>query len=227
MASKKRETVGIIGLGKFGMNVAKELASSGVNILCIDKNDYKVREILEYCEYAYVTRDLSKSNLEELGFATCSTVIICIGEEIDISVLTTLNLISLGVKKVIAKAISEDQGKILEKLGAQVIFPERDSALLLSKALLSKNIIDFISLGNDIEVSEIAANDTLTLSLFAIKFFNSLINWISHPIFSSEFSTILFLSSFFISVVDNSFCALVLFSAKAFSNLLRNSTKAS
>ena len=156
MASKKRETVGIIGLGKFGMNVAKELASSGINILCIDKNDYKVREILEYCEYAYVTRDLSKSNLEELGFATCSTVIICIGEEIDISVLTTLNLISLGVKKVIAKAISEDQGKILEKLGAQVIFPERDSALLLSKALLSKNIIDFISLGNDIEVSEIA-----------------------------------------------------------------------
>jgi trk system potassium uptake protein TrkA len=156
MATKKRETVGIIGLGKFGMNVAKELASSGVNILCIDKNDYKVREILEYCEYAYVTRDLSKSNLEELGFATCSTVIICIGEEIDISVLTTLNLISLGVKKVIAKAISEDQGKILEKLGAQVIFPERDSALLLSKALLSKNIIDFISLGNDIEVSEIA-----------------------------------------------------------------------
>lgn len=155
----KKATIGIIGLGRFGMNVAKELAGSGKSILCIDKDEDKVKEILNYCEYAYVTKDLSKSNLEELGFGTCSIVLICIGEEIDTSVLTTLNVISLGVEKVIAKAVSEDQGKILEKLGAQVIFPERDSAIQLSKVILSKNIIDFISLGNDIEVSEIAIGE--------------------------------------------------------------------
>ena len=153
---RKNATIGIIGLGRFGMSVAKELASSGKSILCIDKDENKVKEILNYCEYAYVTKDLSKANLEELGFGTCSIVLICIGEEIDTSVLTTLNVISLGVEKVISKAVSEDQGRILEKLGAQVIFPERDSAIQLSKVILSKNIIDFISLGNDIEVTEIA-----------------------------------------------------------------------
>ena len=151
---RKSNTIGIIGLGRFGMNVAKELASSGKSILCIDRDEEKVKEILNYCEYAYVTKDLSKSNLEELGFGTCSIVLVCIGEEIDTSVLTTLNVISLGVEKVIAKA-----GRILEKLGAQVIFPERDSAIQLSKVILSKNIIDFISLGNDIEVTEIAIGE--------------------------------------------------------------------
>jgi trk system potassium uptake protein TrkA len=156
---RKSNTIGIIGLGRFGMNVAKELASSGKSILCIDRDEEKVKEILNYCEYAYVTKDLSKSNLEELGFSTCSIVLVCIGEEIDTSVLTTLNVISLGVEKVIAKAVSEDQGRILEKLGAQVIFPERDSAIQLSKVILSKNIIDFISLGNDIEVTEIAIGE--------------------------------------------------------------------
>ena len=64
---RKSNTIGIIGLGRFGMNVAKELASSGKSILCIDRDEEKVKEILNYCEYAYVTKDLSKSNLEELG----------------------------------------------------------------------------------------------------------------------------------------------------------------
>ena len=56
----KKATIGIIGLGRFGMNVAKELAGSGKSILCIDKDEDKVKEILNYCEYAYVTKDLSK-----------------------------------------------------------------------------------------------------------------------------------------------------------------------
>lgn len=152
--ARKNATIGIIGLGRFGMNIAKELATSGMQILCVDKEQDKVREILNYCDYAYVTSDLSKENLIELGFDKCEIVLVCIAEEVDVSILTTLNVISLGVEKVIAKAFSEDQGRILKKLGAQVIFPERDSAMQLSKVLLSKNVIDFISLGNDIEVSE-------------------------------------------------------------------------
>ena len=151
----KNATIGIIGLGNFGMSIAKELATSGKSIICVDRNEEKVKEILNYCDHAYVTKDLSKENLEELGFSTCEIVLVSIGKEIDVSILTTLNVISLGVEKVIAKAISDDHGRILTKLGAQVIFPEKEAAIQLSKVILSKNIIDFMSLGNDIEVTEI------------------------------------------------------------------------
>lgn len=153
--NKKRDIYGIIGLGRFGMSVAKELAKSGKTILCVDRNERKVKEILEYCEYAYVTDDLSKENLEELGFSTCKTVIVCIGEKMDISVLATSYLKDMAVPTIFAKAISEDHARILENLGAKAILPEQDSANSLAKRLLSKNIIDYISLGNDIEVTEI------------------------------------------------------------------------
>lgn len=152
---KENETIGIIGLGKFGMPLAIELAKANKEIVCLDKNERKVKEMLEYTEFAYVTDDLSKQTLEELGFASCETVVICIGEKIDISVLTCVNLISLGVKKVIAKAVSEEQGSVLEQLGAEVVFPDKDSALRLSKKILSDSILEFISLSKDVEIVEV------------------------------------------------------------------------
>lgn len=147
--------IGIIGLGRFGMSLAIELAKSGKNIVCIDKDEKKIKEILQYTDYAFVSEDLSTETLEETGFKDCDTIVVCIGEKIDVSVLTTLNAISLGVKKVIAKAGSEEQGKVLERLGAEVIFPDRDSADRLAKRILSKNVLDFISLNDNIEVSKL------------------------------------------------------------------------
>ena len=114
--AKNAGTIGIIGLGRFGYSLAVELASKGKSIICIiiciDKDEKKVKEILEYTDYAYVSEDLTKETLEELGFKECETIVVCIGEKVDASILTTLNAISLGVKKVIAKAGNEEQGQV-------------------------------------------------------------------------------------------------------------------
>ena len=152
----KKSTIGIIGLGRFGMSLAIELSSKGKNVICLDKDEKKVKEVLNYTDYAYVSEDLSKETLEELGFKECDTIVVCIGEKSDISILTTLNAISLGVDKVIAKAGNEDQGKVLERLGAEVVYPDKDSADRLAKKILSHNIMDFISLNENIEIVEIA-----------------------------------------------------------------------
>ena len=152
----KKSTIGIIGLGRFGMSLAIELSSKGKNVICLDKDEKKVKEVLNYTDYAYVSEDLSKETLEELGFKECDTIVVCIGEKSDISILTTLNAISLGVEKVIAKAGNEDQGKVLERLGAEVVYPDKDSADRLAKKILSHNILDFISLNENIEIVEIA-----------------------------------------------------------------------
>ena len=153
--AKNAGTIGIIGLGRFGYSLAVELASKGKSIICIDKDEKKVKEMLEYTDYAYVSEDLTKETLEELGFKECETIVVCIGEKVDASILTTLNAISLGVKKVIAKAGNEEQGQVLERLGAEVIYPDKDSADRLAKKILSNNILDFISLNENIEIVEI------------------------------------------------------------------------
>ena len=89
-----------------------------------------------------MAEDLSKETLEDMGIQNCDTVIICIGEKIDTSILTTLNVVSLGIPQVIAKAISRDQGAVLEKIGAEVVYPERDMALRLGKRLVSNNFLN-------------------------------------------------------------------------------------
>ena len=81
--AKNAGTIGIIGLGRFGYSLAVELASKGKSIICIDKDEKKVKEILEYTDYAYVSEDLTKETLEELGFKECETIVVCIGEKVD------------------------------------------------------------------------------------------------------------------------------------------------
>ena len=70
------------------------------------------------------------------------------------SILTTLNVINLGVPQVVAKANSPEQGEILEKIGAQVVYPEKDMALRLAKRLISKRVFNLFELDHNIDISE-------------------------------------------------------------------------
>ncbi|MDD3202707.1 MAG: TrkA family potassium uptake protein [Pygmaiobacter massiliensis] len=158
---KAAPSFGVIGLGRFGMALAKSLAQAEKEVLVLDCNESKVREMRQYTEHAYVVRELSKQALEDAGVQNCDTVIVCIGEKIDTSILTTLNVVSLGVPTVISKAISAEQGQILQKIGAEVIYPEHDMALRLAKRLLAHSLMDYISLSNDIEISEVPINHML------------------------------------------------------------------
>ncbi|MFQ9511758.1 MAG: potassium channel family protein, partial [Lachnospiraceae bacterium] len=105
---------GIIGLGRFGTALAKTLAEAGREVLVLDNNENKVKDIREVTQHAFVVDHLDKNVLEEAGIQNCETVIICIGEKIDVSILTTMNVISMGVPRVIAKALSFEQGAVLE-----------------------------------------------------------------------------------------------------------------
>lgn len=146
---------GIIGLGRFGTALAKSLAEAGKEVLVIDNSEIKIKNIRSYTENAFVVDDLSKEALEETGIQNCDTVIVCIGEKIDVSILTTLNVINMGVRRVISKAFSYEQGLILKKIGAEVVYPENDMAIRLARKLTSTSILETIELMDDIEISEI------------------------------------------------------------------------
>ena len=138
-AKKEKDTYGIVGLGRFGYALAMELATSGADLVALDRDEEKVRELRDYTENAYVVKSLDKKSLSETGIQNCDVAVVCIGEQMDTSILTTLNLVSLGVPAVIAKATSLEHGEILEKLGAEVVYPERDMAIRLAHRLDLQN----------------------------------------------------------------------------------------
>ena len=131
-----------------------ELAASGADLLVLDRDEEKVREIREYTENAYVVKSLDKKSLAETGIQNCDVAVVCIGEQMDTSILTTLNLVSLGVPTVISKATSVEHGEILEKLGAGVVYPERDMAVRLAHRLETSRMLDFIQLSEQLDISK-------------------------------------------------------------------------
>lgn len=152
---------GIVGLGRFGAALATELAAAGADLLVIDHDEEKVRALRELTDNAIVAHSLDKKTLAETGIQNCDVAVVCIGEHIEPSILTTLNLVDLGVKKVIAKATSAEHGEILRRLGAEVVYPERDMAIRLAKRLESNRVLDFIQLSEKINITKFAVPDKM------------------------------------------------------------------
>ena len=159
--SNEATSFGVIGLGRFGTALAISLAEAGKEVIVVDRSESKVKEVRQYTEYAFVSDDLDLETLREIGIQNCDVVIVCIGEKIDSSILTTMRVVELGVPKVIAKAISVEQGAVLKKIGAEVVYPERDMALRLGKRLVSRNFLDYVSLDNSVEIRQIRVSDKI------------------------------------------------------------------
>ncbi len=153
--SKNRPTYGIIGLGRFGMALALELAHSGADLIVLDRDEDKIRQIREYTDNAFVVPSLDKKTLYETGIQNCDVAIVCIGEALDKSILTTLTLVSMGIPSVIAKSTGQEHGEILEKLGATVVYPEQDMAIRLAHRLEASRMLDYIQLSEKLNISKL------------------------------------------------------------------------
>ncbi len=158
---KNRNTYGIIGLGRFGRALATELAVAGADLIVLDRDEEKIRDLREYTEAAYVVKGLDKKTLSETGMQTCDIAVVCIGEDLETSILTTLNLVSLGIPKVMAKARSVEHGEILEKLGAEVVYPEHDMAIRLAHRLEASRVLDYIQLSEKLNISKLLIPESL------------------------------------------------------------------
>jgi trk system potassium uptake protein TrkA len=166
---------GIIGLGRFGTALTKMLAAAGKEILAIDVIESRVKNVRSFTESAFVVSTFDRETLEDIGIQNCGTVVICLGDSIDVGVLATLNVLSMGIPRVIARAMSSEQGFILEKIGAEVIYPENDMAVRLANKLINSSIMETIELRGDIAITELKltpkiANQTVAQANFRQKF---------------------------------------------------------
>ena len=152
---------GIVGLGRFGYALAKSLAELDADLLILDKDEEKIRDMREYTENALVIKNLDKPSLLETGIQNCDIAIVCIAEYMDISILTTLHLVSMGIPKVVARATSAEHGEILEKLGAKVVYPERDMAERLAKRMEEANMPEFAQLNDKVGIAKLIVADEM------------------------------------------------------------------
>ena len=158
MARVSSDNYGVIGVGYFGSAVARTLAASGKSVIAIDIDQSKLRDLSAEVSSVYQIEDLSKEALEDAGIGNCATVVIGIGENLEASILATLDCIEIGVPRVISKAGSQEHGKILQKLGAEVIFPEDDAGERLAMSLISKANLDMLPISEEFSIISIDLN---------------------------------------------------------------------
>ncbi len=151
----------VIGLGRFGGSLAATLARLGAEVLAIDMDEDRVRELMPVVTQAVQADATDEDALKELGIKNFDVVVVAM-KAFEASLLVTLYLKQNGVQKVVVKAASEVHGKILEKIGADtIIFPEKDMGERLAFSLISGSVIDHIELSDDYSVVEIVVTRAL------------------------------------------------------------------
>ena len=152
----KNRSYAVFGLGRYGRAVAKELVDNGNEVIAVDDNQDVVNEVaadIPLCKCADVT---DADVIARLGIADVDTVIICMANSLEASVMAITLCKEAGVKNVIAKCGTEMHQKIMLRVGAdQVVFPENESGIRLAKNLISSGFIDMISLSKDVSMIEI------------------------------------------------------------------------
>lgn len=149
---------GIIGLGRFGLSLALELTNAGKEVIVLEIEAEKLEAIKDQISNIYPVKVITKEVLQESGISHCGTVIVCIGKDIESNILATMSVLELGIPRVIAKANSIDHGKVLEKIGAQAIFPESEMGSRLAHSLVSAGTLNFLELCEDFSIANISIN---------------------------------------------------------------------
>lgn len=152
--------VAVLGLGRFGQRVARDLQLKGVDVLAVDKDPNRVRETAALLQHVMVADVSDRTALIELGVPESETVIVAVGGDIQTSLLTTVLLKTLGAPAIVARARDELHGNALRQLGAdRVVFPELDTAERLAHSLSFKGVQDYFELGREYGISTVVVSD--------------------------------------------------------------------
>lgn len=150
----------LIGLGRFGKNIALKLNELGHEVMAVDKKEERVEEVLPYVTNAQIGDSMNEDFLKSLGVTNYDVCIVAIGSDFQGSLETTSLLKELGAKLVVSRAARDVQAKFLLRNGAdEIVYPEKQLAKWTAIRYSSDHIFDYIELGNDYAIFEIAVPD--------------------------------------------------------------------
>jgi len=143
------KTYVVIGLGRFGSEIARQLCMLGAEVLAMDVQEHLVQQVANDVTHAVVGDARDKEVLKGLGVRNFDCAIIAIGDDLSASVLAAMNLQELGIHYIVCKAHDETHRRVLERLGVnRVVIPEKEHAQRLSRSLYSHNVLDYIELSD-------------------------------------------------------------------------------
>jgi trk system potassium uptake protein TrkA len=146
----------VIGLGRFGFNMAKTLVKYGAEVIAIDRAEERVKKAADVVPHVVQLDAMDEKALRDVGVQNVDTAIVSIGENIESSILVVMILKNMGIKNIIAKAVTTLHGKVLENLHVQrIVFPERDMAVRVAQSLARPSILDQLMLSEEYSIVEL------------------------------------------------------------------------
>ena len=151
------KTILLMGLGRYGLHVARCLADLEVEVLAIDQNEEKLRSISEYVTKTMIGKSTDMEFMKTIGVNNFDECIVAIGDDFQSSLETVLILKELGARKITARATKETQETILKKIGAdQVVYPEKQLAKWTAMHCGTNSIFDYMEFEDGFAIYEIA-----------------------------------------------------------------------
>ena len=146
----------VIGLGRFGTAVARELYAVGKDVLAMDLKSENVQNIADFVTHAVTGDGRDPAVLQAVGIQDYDCAVVTVGDDVGSSALITMRLKEAGVPKIICKAQSHVHQRLLEKLGAdRVVFPEHEMGIKTAQGLARSNILNFIELSPEFAIVEV------------------------------------------------------------------------
>ncbi len=149
--------VAVIGLGQFGTHLARELTQMHCEVMAIDSDEARVAELRDDVHRAVIGDARDMEVLQSLITSSMDEAVVSLGESMEASILCTLHLSQIGVKRIRTKAVNEDHAMILKAVGAhEPIFPERETAERTARRIAHPTLLDYFPFAEDYRIMEIA-----------------------------------------------------------------------
>lgn len=154
----KKKQFGVLGLGRFGQKVAKELAMRDQEVIVMDKDEAKVNVIKDLVTHAFIGDMTEEGALREANIPNCDIVVVGQSSSIEANLLSVQLCQELGIKELVVKAQSTLHGKILKKMGVtSIVYPEQDTAVKLADKLTLRGVLDYMEISKEFDVIELRA----------------------------------------------------------------------
>ncbi len=150
----------VIGLGRFGSSLARELVKTSDDVLAIDINPDNVQKVAEFMNNCAICDSTNKKDLQALGVTSIDHAIVAIGNNLQSSIITTINLHALGIKEITVRIDDQEYEDVFKTLGAtSTIIPEEASAISLAHRIVSKTILDYYEIKGDFGIVQMQVAD--------------------------------------------------------------------
>lgn len=181
-----KKSFAVIGIGRFGESVARELIALGADVLVIDNDQAIINKMSSIATYAMICDSTDMDAMKNIGIQNIDHVIVGIGHDIESSIMTTMILSELGVKQITVKVDNDYHAKVVEKLGAtEIIRPETQIGKRLARRIVSDNILEYLEVSTthafvevvvtkgskliDIPLSELDIRNKYEVNIIAIR----------------------------------------------------------